>query len=64
MLRENFFFKSVMRHLEQAAQVCGGVTTPRGVQEPWRCGMRDVVSRHGGDGRMAGLGDLSTLFQP
>ena len=26
--------------------------------------LRDVVSGHGGDGLVAGLGDLSDLFQP
>ena len=26
--------------------------------------LRDVVSRHGGDGSMVGLGDLSGLFKP
>jgi len=26
--------------------------------------LRDVVSGHGGDGLMAGLGDLSAPFQP
>ena len=26
--------------------------------------LRDVVSRHGGDGLVVGLDDLSSLFQP
>ena len=26
--------------------------------------LRDMVSGHGGDGLMVGLGDLSGLFQP
>ena len=26
--------------------------------------LRDVVNRHGGDGLMVGLDDLSCLFQP
>jgi len=42
----------------------GGVTVPGGVQEMCNVALRDVVSGHGGDGLMAGLGDLRGLFQP
>jgi len=48
----------------QAAQGGGGVTNPGGVPEPCGCGTEDVVSGHGGDGLMVGLGDLRGLFQP
>lgn len=34
----------------RAARGSGGVTIPGGVQEPWRCALRDVDGLHGGVG--------------
>jgi len=39
-----------------------GVTVPGGVQ--CGCGTESMVSGHGGDGLVVGLGDLRDLFQP
>ena len=47
----------------QAAQGGGAVTVPGGVPEPCGCGTEDVVSGHGGDGLVAGPGDISGIFQ-
>lgn len=48
----------------QTAQGGGGVIVPGGVKRHVGVTLRDVVSGHGGDGPMAGLGDLSGLCQP
>ena len=40
-----------------------GVTIRGGVQSCGEVALRDVVSEHGGDGLIVGLGDLSSLFQ-
>jgi len=45
--------------------VLGSVTIPGGgVKNCVDVALRDVVSGHGGDGLMVGLGDLSGPFQP
>ena len=50
--------------MAQAAQGGGGFTVPGGVQGHVDVALRDVVSWHDGHGLVAGLGDLSDLFQP
>ena len=50
--------------MAQAAQGGGGVTIPGGVPEPGGCGTEDMVSGHGGDVLVVGLGDFRDLFQP
>ena len=49
--------------MAQAAQGGGAVTVPGGVAEPCGCGTEDIVSGHGGDGLVAGPGDISGIFQ-
>ena len=63
-LRRNFFSKSLMRcwnglHREVVQSPSLGVFKNYG-----DVALRDVVSGHGGDGLIAGLGVLSGLFQP
>jgi len=48
----------------QAAQGRGGVTVPRSVQKPCRCGTEDMVSGYGGDGLTVGPDGPHALFQP
>ena len=50
--------------MAQAAQGGGAVTVHGGVPGPCGCGTEDVVSGHGGDGLVVGLGDLRGPFQP
>ena len=54
----------VVRHWHRLPREVVGSLFLEVLREHVDVALRDVVSGHGGDGLMTGLGDLSGLFQP
>jgi len=61
---EKFLLRKSGAALAQTARGGGAVTIPGGVQNRVDVAQRDVVSGHGGDGLVVGLGDLSGFSNP
>jgi len=53
-----------VRHRNSLLRKVVGSPSVEAFEKSVNVALRDMVSRHGGDGLVAGLGDLRGLFQP